>query len=107
MKKLLVVLGFLGLVYGGMAQDHQGHQHKKMTLDEKLVKDQSDLNLAENQMDQWKAVHEKYKADSKEERAEKRKAMHKELEAILTAEQLVKFKEMHKNHHEEGKGMKH
>lgn len=97
---LLLCIGFGTLT---MAQRPQRMSPEEM--EKRIEKAKTELNLSDEQYEQWKEVHEKYGEEIKqaiEERdREKGKKiqenMGKELETILTDEQKLKFEEMRKN----------
>lgn len=99
MKKLLILIGFIGLTAFGFSQGQRSQRPEPPSSEEMIEKATKELSLTEEQVTQWTAIHEKYE-DSMKERSKAqatRKEMGEELEATLTEEQLEKFKEMRKN----------
>ena len=102
MKRLMMVLLTVCLGFAIQAQPGNG---KPPSLEEKIERAKTHLNLSDSQVAQWKAIHEKYEDDMKSARrsesSEKSKAFRekidKELNAILDEEQKKKFTEMKEN----------
>ena len=94
MKKLALIVGFIGLSYLSHAQQRQGPP----SVEERVKRATKELDLTDAQEEQWMTIHKKYEASMKDRsKAEAtQKAMSKELEATLTEEQLKKFEKMKK-----------
>ena len=97
MKKLALIVGFIGLSYLSHAQPNQQRQGPP-SVEERVKRATKELDLTDAQVEQWTAIHKKYEVSMKDRsKAEAtQKAMSKELEATLTEEQLKKFEKMKK-----------
>ena len=87
--------------------------HKKQDQAQKLEQMKTELNLTEDQVEQLKAMHEKYKPqrqkiryneamtqdEKKEAMKELNQAKQADLKQILTEQQYIKFTQMRKEHH--------
>ncbi len=102
MKNLVTMAMMFAIAFGSMAQEQRGQ--RQGPPDEKMMeKIKSDLNLSDDQFEDWKAIHQKYGNQLKElskkrqdEEEELKALMHKDIEAILSDEQLAKFAEIRK-----------
>lgn len=95
MKELLMIIC---LVATSSIVFAQGPNRERPSMEEQIEKATKELNLTDEQVEQWTAIHKKYESSMKEreEGRETRKKMGAELEAILNDDQLAKFKEMQK-----------
>ncbi|UXX79197.1 conotoxin [Reichenbachiella carrageenanivorans] len=94
MKKIVMIIAVLGLTATAYAQGPGRQRPQRPNAEEMIAKATEDLNLTDEQVAQWEAIHKKYESSSKKDG---RKAMGEELEATLTEEQLVVFKKMREN----------
>lgn len=92
MKKMILILALVSIGTLGFSQGRGKDRPEPPSAEEMIAKATKELSLTDQQVNEWKAIHEKYEDDMKEEST--RREMGKELEATLTEEQLKKFKEM-------------
>lgn len=117
MKTLTMIFIALGLSGAMLAQTEQGEMQKplKERNDARKAELIQELNLTEEQQQQWDAIKAKYKAEREQEREarekerqearekvrESRTSQQAELEAILTPEQLEVMKAFRAKRQEE------
>lgn len=95
MKKLVLLSALM--IVGSLCFAQPPQRGGKGPSPEEMIKKVTEeLSLTDEQVAQWKAIHEKYEESMKDEskREETMKTMNEEFEAILTEEQLEKFTEM-------------
>ncbi len=101
MKRLLILTLFVvGITGMALAQG----QRRPPSIDERVERATEQLNLTEDQAEQWRTINVKYEEDLKSarENRDREKAketiqkMDTELTAILDDEQKVKFEELKK-----------
>ncbi len=109
MKRLMMMVMLVGLVYASHAQRRP---QRPESIEKRIERAKEELSLSDDQVESWKAVHEKYEADLKAAREARdrekgeatRKKIDEELRAILTEEQQEKFEEMKKKRRKGGRG---
>lgn len=96
MKKTILIAMMALVVTFTNAQDKRERTGERPSPEEMIKKATKELDLTDEQVEQWNEIHEKYAADMEDrsKARETRKKMGEELEATLTEEQLEKFKEM-------------
>lgn len=102
MKKIILV-AFLAISSGVMAQKHQGHQHgggaccasKSASGASCPIEMKEELGLTAEQEQKIQALRDSNRADMQKNRADHQKQMAKEMKKILTPEQYKKW-EAHK-----------
>ena len=98
MKRLMMMLLMFGIVFASLAQQG-GRGKREPNKEERIERAKTELSLSDEQVTQWKEIHEKYESEMKEareNREELRNKIEQELKAILTEEQQAKFEEMKK-----------
>ncbi|MEM8894442.1 MAG: Spy/CpxP family protein refolding chaperone [Bacteroidota bacterium] len=105
MKRLILILCIA--VTGVAAHAQRGD--RPPSPEQMIARATEELDLTQDQVSQWEAIHEKYGEQMKSARQdrEQRKALREEIEveinAILNNEQQVKFAEMKKNRPKRGR----
>lgn len=116
MKKIAITFIALLLSTFAFAQNGSGHRKGKQNFEAQLEQLKTELNLSDQQANQWKEVHVKYSPQMKairqdtslaqEEKRAKTKELRKqkdlEIKAFLTAEQYTQFQSNRKE-----RGTKH
>ena len=98
MKKFAVIIGLISLSTFGYAQGQRPDRPQPPSIEERISKAKTELNLTDEQVVQWKEIHSRYESAMKDrsDGEAAREEMTAELKATLTEEQLTKFKEQPK-----------
>jgi len=99
MKKLGLILGLVMMSTFTFAQQGQRPDRPEPpSMEERISKAKTELNLTDEQVVKWEEIHAKYEPAMKDRtKAESiKKQMGEELKATLTEEQLTKFKDQPK-----------
>ena len=97
MNKVIILLIFSSQAFISEAQRTRPEREQRPSQEEMIEKATKELSLTDEQIAEWKKIHDKYAEAMKASRSQAREtkeSMGKELEAILNEDQLKKFREM-------------
>ena len=106
MKKLTMIMLLMAFIaFASQAQPGQRRPGKTMSIEDRVEKARTDLDLSDEQVEQWTEVLKKYDEEMQTARKDRdreqvmaiREKMGSELQAILDGEQSEKFEAMREN----------
>ena len=106
MKKVTMTMLLMAFIaFASQAQPGQRRPGKTMSIEDRVEKARTDLELSDQQVEQWTEVLEKYDEEIQTARKDRdreqvmaiREKMGSELQAILDEEQNEKFEAMQEN----------